>query len=183
MGLDSVVTLALGLGTGGTAERRLRPGPGPRVCPAWGLVDQRGHMQDWVPPSPAGAPDSRVRAEAQGLWGRPGSVWLGQVGRVRGGRNPGLPFKHLLYGLSLGPWTTRARPQAAHSTSHQAASPSSNQGARLSHGHRRPSPSTGLSGAAPGEEGPRLMGWSGPARGTGNLARQLLQSLHPALAT
>lgn len=26
MGLDSVVTLALGLGTGGTAERRLRPG-------------------------------------------------------------------------------------------------------------------------------------------------------------
>lgn len=29
MGLDSVVTLALGLGTGGTAERSLRPGPRP----------------------------------------------------------------------------------------------------------------------------------------------------------
>lgn len=29
MGLDSVVTLALGLGTGGTAERRLRSDPRP----------------------------------------------------------------------------------------------------------------------------------------------------------
>lgn len=33
MGLDSVVTLALGLGTGGTAERSLSPGPRPRCVP------------------------------------------------------------------------------------------------------------------------------------------------------
>ena len=34
MGLDSVVTLALGLGTGGTAERKLRPGPRPGGMPS-----------------------------------------------------------------------------------------------------------------------------------------------------
>lgn len=36
MGLDSVVTLALGLGTEGTAERRLRPGPRPGCVPTVG---------------------------------------------------------------------------------------------------------------------------------------------------
>lgn len=34
MGLDSVVTLALGLGTGGTAEKRLRPDPRPEGVPS-----------------------------------------------------------------------------------------------------------------------------------------------------
>ena len=56
MGLDSVVTLARGLGTGGTAERRLRPSPGPRLCPEWRSCGPKGQVQGWVPPKPRGAP-------------------------------------------------------------------------------------------------------------------------------
>lgn len=117
MGLDSVVTLALGLGTGGTAERRLRPGPGPRGCPAWGLVDQRGHMQDWVPPSPPGAPRQQGPRQSQPA-GFSQVLWQGQVGRDRGGRNSGPPFRYLLYNLSLGPWTPQngPKPLTAHPT-------------------------------------------------------------------
>ena len=55
MGLDSVVTLALGLGTGGTAERRLRPGPRPGGAPSkWGAVAQRDWVQGWVATNPPG---------------------------------------------------------------------------------------------------------------------------------
>lgn len=117
MGLDSVVTLALGLGTGGTAERRLRPGPGPRGCPAWGLVDQRGHMQDWVPPSPPEAPRQQGPRQGQ-IAGFSQVLWQGQVGKVRGSRNPGPPFRYLLYDLSLGPWTPQhgPKPLTAHPT-------------------------------------------------------------------
>lgn len=42
MGLDSVVTLALGLGTEGTAERRLRPGPRPGCVPTVGGLWPKG---------------------------------------------------------------------------------------------------------------------------------------------
>lgn len=59
MGLDSVVTLALGLGTGGTAERRLRPGPRPGGAPSkGGAVAQRNWVQGWVTTEPPGIPET-----------------------------------------------------------------------------------------------------------------------------
>lgn len=132
MGLDSVVTLALGLGTGGTAERGLRPGPGPCVS-SMASCGPKGHMQV-CSTTPAGAPDSRVRAKAQGLWG--GRERLARAGRVRG-----LPFQYLLSGLSR-PSDHTAPPQAAPSTSHQAASLSSKIRERPAH-HRGPGPAPG----------------------------------------
>lgn len=89
MGLDSVVTLALGLGTGGTAERKLRPGPRPGGCPARGELwpeetgcraglpqtprkprgdrDSGGQHQD--PLGPQGTEDPTVGREGRGQAG------------------------------------------------------------------------------------------------------------------
>lgn len=70
MGLDSVVTLALGLGTGGTAERRLRPSPRPGGVPTvGGPVAERVQTQGSEPKplGPGGRPGNRgLRAGRKG---------------------------------------------------------------------------------------------------------------------
>lgn len=86
IGLDSVVTLALGLGTGGTAERMLRPGPSLGA----GVVAQRDWVQGWVPTNLPEGP--RVWGSAPRPSGHPGQTreqrarW--QVERVRGQVGP-----------------------------------------------------------------------------------------------
>lgn len=100
MGLDSVVTLALGLGTGGTAERRLRPSPRSGRAQLGGCLQAGGSHQ--APREPGGSsyqpqvPDLRrvgrailVRASLPGQ-GSPQSTLWQQKGCVVG--IPGSPL-------------------------------------------------------------------------------------------
>lgn len=67
MGLDSVVTLALGLGTGGTAEKRLRSDPRPKGVPSMeGLWSKGTNYRAGFPPRPPGAPQ-RVEGNTKAL--------------------------------------------------------------------------------------------------------------------
>lgn len=83
MGLDSVVTLALGLGTGGTAEKRLRPGPGSQVCPLWvscGLRWLGAGLGSHQAPQGSCRQQGSVPRPPGHLVGWPGSIGL-RVGR------------------------------------------------------------------------------------------------------
>lgn len=81
MGLDSVVTLALGLGTGGTAEKRLRPDPGPEGVPSMKALGLKGPARGLgphqAPQEPRGQRGSGQRAEgpvADGIRKEAGSL-------------------------------------------------------------------------------------------------------------
>lgn len=67
MGLDSVVTLALG--TRGTAERRLRPGPRPGCVPTVGSCGPKGLGVQGCAPTKAPAALETARVSAKAFWG------------------------------------------------------------------------------------------------------------------
>lgn len=86
------------------SRKKAQTWPSMRSCgPKGSHVGLGSTMPRRSPQAAGSAPRPRASEGGQGHLARQG-------GRVRGGRNPGLPFKHLLHDLSLGPWTTRHGP-------------------------------------------------------------------------
>lgn len=81
MGLDSVVTLALGLGTGGTAERRLRPSPRPGRAQLGGAYRSEGSIK---PPGSLETAGVSPKSLIAGKWEEPS--WCGPLCQGRAGR-------------------------------------------------------------------------------------------------